>query len=537
MKFFTNRRTIALGSLVAVFLGSILFQERATEIAQQQIDRLDSKKVIQYRWAKWHYYLSDLVYRRKVYPGVQKYPEYPESKHTLTRASVKERKWHKSSFKKYGYVNSLQDMVVPAIFDSVPEYFSDERAIVIFKGKPGVIDKQGRLIAPFMFDTIDKSAKQGDRDYILATIDGKVGITDLKGKTIVSFEFDRIYSFNQTQNYVVASKPQERGWAKFGVADLEGNTIIPFEYTAILSHTPDITVVEKLSAIGTVDRQAKFVPLVYSLLTDPIRDDKQPNVYEFIPAFQSDTDDYFINDLALVSYQDGNIERYCVVNRQGKLLVSSKADSFRQKKMDNSLCQIVAGEKPDYDLSEAVAALKDTSSKSSHPAYGFNGDLFQISINGRNAYANLEGELVSWLNRFDQVGNFSEGLAPFVKDNRYGFVTPEGEIAFYLDDDLVAASYSAKSSYHYIRGADFVFYPEQFVGFENGLAKVTHMNIQSLESKWDCPAYDKSPLGYAYIDKTGKTVKYEPIISIESQEYRGSEGNYQHVDCNLRIVN
>lgn|GEM_PF-6480792 len=145
--------------------------------------------------------------------------------------------------------------------------------------------------------------------------------------------------------------------------------------------------------------------------------------------------------------------------------------------------------------------------------------------------------MVTWLEQFDQVGNFSEGLAPFVKDNRYGFINPQGQIVFYLDDDLVAADYSSKPSNHHIIGVDWVFYPEKFVQFENGLARVTHMNVQSLESGWVCPAYDKSPLGYAYIDKTGTIVKYEPIVSIDSEEYRGSEGNYQSVDCNLRTVN
>lgn len=63
---------------------------------------------------------------------------------------------------------------------------------------------------------------------------------------------------------------------------------------------------------------------------------------------------------------------------------------------------------------------------------------------------------------------------------------------------------------------------------------MTHMDIDSLESKWDCPAYDQSPLGYAYIDKTGKTVKYESITHTSMSG--GSEGNHQSVDCNLRVV-
>lgn len=415
--------------------------------------------------------------------------------------------------------------------DRIVPYYSNKRAIVEFKGKQGVIDLEKKSITPFMYDEIDRSVIESDRDYIFATIDGKAGITDLAGKTIVPFDFKAIYAFNRQQNYVIGSKAKPKGLPDFGVADLSGKTIVPFEYRSILSHTPDITLVNHRGEIGILDRQAEFTPLVKikGYKNYPL------NIDEFIPS-NPNHDDYFINDLALVSYQDGDIERYCVVNRQGKLLVSSKAATLQQRKMDDSLCAIVAG-KTDYDLSLAVKTLIDSNDSFPHTKkhYGFNSNLFQISINGKYAYVNLEGELVTWTQQFDQIGNFSQGLAPFVKDNRYGFVTPQGEIAFYLDEDLVAtADYISRHNSSDPENIDFVFYPEKFTQFENGLAKIIHINVDSLETEWDCPAYDKSPFGYAYIDKTGKIVKYESIVSIESTARRGSDGNFQWVDCDLR---
>ena len=416
--------------------------------------------------------------------------------------------------------------------DRIVPYYSNKRAIVDFKGKQGVIDLEKRSITPLMYDAIDRSTIESDRDYIFATIDGKAGITDLAGNTIVPFDFRAIYAFNQQQKYVIGSKVNLRGLPRFGVADLSGKTIIPFEYRSILSYSPNITFVSHRGEIGILNPQAEFIPLV------KIQGYKNypSDLDEFIPS-NPNHDDYFINDIALVSYQDGDIERYCVVDRQGKLLVSSKAATYQQRRMDDSLCKIVAGKKADYDLSLAVKTLIDSNDnfQQSKKHYGFNSNLFQISINGKPAYVNLKGELVTWTQQFDQIGNFSEGLAPFVKDNRYGFVNPKGEVAFYLDQDLVAtADYTSRHNSSDPDNVDYVFYPEKFTQFENGIAKIIHIDINSLETEWDCPAYDKSPFGYAYINKMGKIVKYESIVSIEYKGLRGSDGNFQWIDCNLR---
>ena len=128
-------------------------------------------------------------------------------------------------------------------------------------------------------------------------------------------------------------------------------------------------------------------------------------------------------------------------------------------------------------------------------------------------------------------------MAAFVEDGRYGYVDRQGNIAFYLEEDMVAATYrSQTNNHHYTDTTDWIFFPEQFSNFENGLAEITHLDMKSQTSSWDCPAYEESPLGKGYVDKTGKIVKYEPIVppSTVYSEVGGSEGNYHDVNCDLR---
>ena len=518
----TRLRLWAFGSLITIFLIFAYHRKTAIEAVRHKIVYQNVEQIQQYKLAKWHYHLVNLLSPRKIYSQDSKKATKDTKSDRSIDALTVVRTHNKNADKqiaKYsykGYADRQGRIIIPAVFDTARE-FSRDRAVVKFRGKYGIIDRQGEIVTPFMFDYIYSYDILAEGGYIAAKIDGREGRTNLDGKTIVPFIYDSIESYSIKRDYVIATKDLQKG-----IANLAGKTIVPFEYDEILKHTADVTIVEKDEDIGVVNRQKEYVSLKDSRNNNSIKANH----------------DFFVEDVAMLRFQDGDTERYCVVNRQGEILVSAQSiRPIKQRKIDN-LCRAITGIKVDNSKVKS-ANYPANSPKSQEKSYEhlFTDGLLQVYINGQVRYVNLAGELIIWTEQFDQMGDFSEGLAAFVKDDRYGFVDRQGKIAFYLEKDMVAASYAAhNSNYHHTNTTDWIFFPAQFSKFKNGLAEITHMDGTSLTTSWDCPAYEESPLGKAYVDKTGKIVKYEPIIppSTVYSEVGGSEGNYQDVDCDLR---
>ena len=518
-----RQRLWTFASLIAIFSITTCIRQTAVEIVQDEIVENNVDKTQQYKLAKLQYRLLDFFSLRKIYSHDLKAARKNQGIHGL--GVVRAGGWNidrqiRKSIYKRGYANKKGKMVIPAVFDAARK-FTGDYAVVKFKGEYGIIDKQGRAVTPFKYDYIYSHAVLAEGGYIAAKIDGKEGRTNLDGDIIVPFVYDAVESYSINRDYVIATKSDRQG-----VTDLDGKTIVPFEYDEVIKHRENATIVEQKEDIGVVNRQNEYVSLI-----DPSKSS------DFLEAELND--DLFIENVAMLRFQDGDTERYCVVSRQGEILVSSQSTRhMKQHKIDN-LCYSLAGIKVDNNRHKPTNYPANSPESEEKPyEHLFTDGLLQVHINGQVRYVNLAGELVTWANKFDQLGKFSEGLAAFVEDGRYGYVDRQGNIAFYLEEDMVAANYTSQTNnHHYTDTTDWIFFPEQFSNFKNGLAEITHMDEKSQTVRQDCPAYEESPLGKGYIDKTGKIVKYEPIVppSTVYSEVGGSEGNYHYVNCDLRF--
>lgn len=88
--------------------------------------------------------------------------------------------------------------------------------------KRGIVDKQGNVIVPPIYDDIS-TISLGNRNFLKVKNKEKYGIVNLEGKVILPAEFEYIDEINN--NYLVIT-PQR----KVGLYDKNGNNILPVKY-------------------------------------------------------------------------------------------------------------------------------------------------------------------------------------------------------------------------------------------------------------------------------------------------------------------
>ena len=263
---------------------------------------------------------------------------------------------------RYGYVDKHNKPIVPPILDDEAYFYFQEYALAKIDGKMGILDSKGRAIAPFLYDDI--------APYVSKYLQGFIETIE--------------------QGYIEATQENKKG-----IADLDGNTIVPFKFDDVISYTPDVAIVRKGSKFGWIDRQQQ-----YHLLT------------------VKDSGDYFSTGVALLHYPYSGLvsyitNRYCVVNRQGKLLVPAKAGAGSQteafaKKINNA-CRNLAKKK-----------VGNTSVQTP------NRNLTRVFINDKYGYVNNAGELII-PPQYDSAENFDRGYAFVYKGKQLGIIDLKGK--------------------------------------------------------------------------------------------------------------
>ena len=373
----TRQRLWTLISLIAIFSITGYPRQTAVEVVRDEIVENNVDKVEQYKLAKLQYRLLDFLSLRKIYSHDLKDARKNQDIHgrSVVRAGgwLIDRQIRKSTYKR-GYANKKGEMVIPAVFDAARE-FTGDYAVVKFKGEYGIIDKQGKVVTPFKFDYLYSHAILAEGGYIAARLDGKEGRTNLDGHIIVPFIYDSVESYSINRDYVIATKGDRQG-----VTDLDGKTIVPFEYDEILKHRENATIVEHKEDIGVVNRQNEYVSLI--------------NPRKSSDSIEAELDnDLFIENVAMLRFQDGDTERYCVVSRQGEILVSSQSTRhMKQRKIDN-LCYSLAGIKVDNNRHKPTNYPANSPESEEKPyEHLFTDGLLQVYINGQVRYVNLAGE-------------------------------------------------------------------------------------------------------------------------------------------------
>ena len=388
MNYKTRQRWFALSSLVITFLLIKVFQDDFTLAIKSDRPLEAGLQSVRYSFAKWNYYLTDWLCQQET--NVTR--NYDGDDLVSVRASIQ------GSTYTYGYKDSQGKLVIPPVLDFA--YQTEERyplsgyVVSKFNGRWGIIRQSGEVVVPFIYE--DLEYEENNNDYITATKNDRQGIIDISGEVIIPLEYDRVSFFinpasknsYKGEEYITAEEDNHKQ-----IIDLENNIVVPFKADKILAKTPDITLVEVEEIVGFVDRQ------------------------QFTPLTVNKDGDYLSNGIAIVHSADkyNSSERYknsyCVVDRQGKILVPARTESSVENTRINKLCRkIVTGKRP------------PVLTKNSKQEFG---KLYRVLINDKYGYINSESELVI-APQFDFVEDIAGDFDIVKTGSLTGIITPKG---------------------------------------------------------------------------------------------------------------
>lgn len=433
---------------------------------------------------------------------------------------------------KYGFIDELGDIVIPAKYDNVG-YFKDGIALVELNEKYGFIDTTGKTVIPIQFDDIESISSKGINDsayfykgLALVKLNDKYGFIDKTGKTVIPIQFDYTPGFVDGLAIV-------RQNDKCGIIDTTGKFIVPVKFEDINSFSEGVASVKQNDKYGFIDKTGKIViPIQYEWAGDfneGLSVVQQNGKYglinkrgQFITPAQFEDFLYFIDGLAMVKLNG----KYGFIDKTGKMVIPATFDEIIIN--DPAITDYTEGyesEDPsDYDESyfvEGLARVRINDKWGSIDKMGnlvilakydyislFSEGLASVEQNGKQGMIDKTGNLIIPI-MFDEVFDFLEGLAAVAQNGKWGFINkagkmviaPQFDYSWGFSEGLAPVQINHKwgcidKTGRFIIPAQF----EDFDSFNEGLAKV------KLNGK------------YGFIDKTGKMViaaKFKDAFSFD----------------------
>ena len=217
-----------------------------------------------------------------------------------------------------GYVDVQGKVATPVIhpifFDFVPEIrnFSEGLVAVYKDNKWGYINKQGKLVIPYLYN------HAGDFSSGLATVlkDREFGAVDHNGDTVIDFRYVHLDNFKEG---LAAFRLTDD--SQIGYINTKGKTAIAPTWDAALSFS------EGLAAVGMGndnDFKWGFIDSTGKVVIEPQYDEVQPDVGD---VFLYTDNGYFNNGLATV-YLEGNKVTELIIDKEGNERQRQVYDSY-----------------------------------------------------------------------------------------------------------------------------------------------------------------------------------------------------------------
>lgn len=362
---------------------------------------------------------------------------------------------------KFGFIDISGKEVIPPIYeDNFPHYEFKDGFIVLKKDNLlGIIDKTGKVIAPFEFKSIG-SFSNGIAE---ATKPGtKVGFIDPFGKTVIPFQYD-IFILLGGVKCIDGMIPVQNNTNKKGYIHKTGNLVVPFKYEEARNFSNGLGLVKRVfngkvsylnnfgaSAIpekyddgrdfidgfAAVNLGAKQTP-TYELsggkwgLIDKSGKEVVPFIYDRIYENK--------NGFAIVANGKYPNEKKGLIKADGKVILPVE---FNDIKMLNG--RLIAKK----EFGGPYALFEMDGNKITDFKWYFS-DAFADFCDGLIAVRELvNGKLgktgVIDLNgvlkipySYDIIGNFKEGLAQVASNNKYGAIDKNGKVVIPLVYDYL----------------------------------------------------------------------------------------------------
>jgi hypothetical protein len=147
-------------------------------------------------------------------------------------------------------------------------YYDFDEGFLVKKGsKMGAIDYNGKVILPFVYDSIFHPRL---KKHLYASRNGKFGVIDFEGKVIIPFEYEFITRvwYDDYEEYAGNLIVQKN--KKLGTINMKNETNIPIIYDGICSwieYSPDEHYVKKDNKYGMVKPNGEMVvPCLYDYI-------------------------------------------------------------------------------------------------------------------------------------------------------------------------------------------------------------------------------------------------------------------------------
>jgi hypothetical protein len=168
---------------------------------------------------------------------------------------------------KYGYIDSVNNVVLPFDFTDANIFTGDNNAIVKKNGKYGVIDRKGREVIPFYYKSLDDDQMTGL--YHAENASGFHGLLDEKGKVIVDFSYDDIEDFGlfetgEKEDDIIVGARVKKG-SMVGLIGLSKN----LKAKEVITLTDEFTrIYQPVKGMAVVSKNSRFA--VYSIKNQEI---------------------------------------------------------------------------------------------------------------------------------------------------------------------------------------------------------------------------------------------------------------------------
>lgn len=330
---------------------------------------------------------------------------------------VTERQSDNPLHKNYGFVNNKGEIVIPLKF-SYANGFINGAANVTLDHEWGLIDTTGRLIIPNQYDYVSNLSE----GLVMARMfneDRRYGFLNLQNEIVIPFDY--LYAEDFNVGYAVVGDNDKKG-----VIDKQNNLIVPMKYDYIYpfdSEVPEekdwrfkVKMSDPASVAILNDRGEQIFPTYEDSgffkhgLINVKKDDKWgfvDNANQTKIDFIYDDAVGFFSNMALVS-KDG---KYGFINPKGEVVIPLEYDDIKNSFYEDSDVKIVSANK---------------------------GEIYYL----------LDRQGNETKTDYDEIGYFTDGLAPVKKSNinspsgeYYGAINTDGELVIPLKYLVLTVEY------------------------------------------------------------------------------------------------
>ncbi len=316
----------------------------------------------------------------------------------------------------YGYVDKLNNVVIPFQFDFATDFVSG-RAIVEVGGKSGVINRSGKFLLPLEF--IDLG--QFSEGLIYGSKDSLYAFYDIHGRKIITEKFTDVFPFNKGRAKVIVNSKQ-------AFIDTLGNFIVEPKHKEVYYYSDSLLVFRDsiLFGIKTINNKIIVKP-----------------IYENISPLQ--------NGRAIVIYNN----KLGYLNESGMKVIKPVYDA-----LPNYLQVCVYHEHYAKVRIKGKYAIIDKNGKFIlNPEYAGLGEVSKIIAFNRGkqwGYMNIEDKNITILPLFDFASSFHFGLAVVDVNGLQGVINEKAK--WIIPTIFTSVKLIAENYYMVYNGANYGLY-------------------------------------------------------------------------------